>query len=79
MEEEENKGKDFIDVKTRFLNMILDNGVSLSITVAFCFALYFILHEHNKLLLNQLYKILQDKAELTERLLECYKYSKEFK
>ena len=73
---EENK-EPFNDVKTRFLNLILDNGVSLSITVAFCFALYYILHEHNKLLLEQLYKVIEDKRQLTERLLECYKYNKE--
>jgi hypothetical protein len=72
---EENK-EPFKDVKTRFLNLILDNGVSLSITVAFCFALYYILHEHNKLLLEQLYKVIEDKRQLTERLLECYKYQK---
>jgi len=72
---EENK-EPFNDVKTRFLNLILDNGVSLSITVAFCFALYYILHEHNKLLLEQLYKVIEDKRQLTERLLECYKYQK---
>lgn len=67
----------FTDVKTKFLNLILDNGVSLSITVAFCFALYYILHEHNKLLVDQLFKIIEDKRVLTERLLECYKYNKE--
>lgn len=72
---QENK-EPFKDVKTRFLNLILDNGVSLSITVAFCFALYYILHEHNKLLLEQLYKVIEDKRQLTERLLECYKYQK---
>ena len=72
---EENK-EPFNDVKNRFLNLILDNGVSLSITVAFCFALYYILHEHNKLLLEQLYKVIEDKRQLTERLLECYKYQK---
>ena len=72
---EENK-EPFKDVKTRFLNLILENGVSLSITVAFCFALYYILHEHNKLLLEQLYKVIEDKRQLTERLLECYKYQK---
>ncbi len=72
MEEKEQ----YKDIKDRFLNLILDNGVSLSITVAFCFALYYILHEHNKLLLEQLYKIIEDKRVLTERLLECYKYQK---
>ncbi len=72
---EENK-EQYKDIKDRFLNLILDNGVSLSITVAFCIALYYILHEHNKLLLEQLYKIIEDKRVLTERLLECYKYQK---
>ena len=70
MEEKEQ----YKDIKTRFLNLILDNGVSLSITVAFCFALYYILHEHNKLITEQLFKIIEDKRVLTERLLECYKY-----
>ena len=64
-------------LKQEFLNLILDNGVSLSITVAFCFALYYILHEHNKLLVDQLFKLIEDKRVLTERLLECYKYNKE--
>ena len=73
---EENK-EQYKDIKIRFLNLILDNGVSLSITVGFCFALYFILHDHNKLLVEQLFKLIQDKKELTEQLLECYKYSKE--
>ena len=72
MEEKEQ----YKDIKTRFLNLILDNGVSLSITVAFCFALYNILHEHNKLITEQLFKMIEDKKVLTERLLECYKYQK---
>ena len=67
----------FTDVKSKFLNLVLDNGVSLSITVGFCFALYFILHEHNKLLVEQLFKLIQDKKELTQQLLECYKYNNE--
>ncbi len=72
---DEDQNKNYNDIKTRFLNMILDNGVSLSITVAFCFAIYYILHEHNKLLLTQIYKLIDDKALLIERLLECYKYN----
>ena len=65
------------DIKTRVVNLILDNGVSLTLMVAFCLALYYILHEHNKLLLTQIYKLIEDKAELIERLLECYKYKNE--
>jgi hypothetical protein len=73
MEEKEN----FTNVKTRFLNLILDHGVSLSITVAFCFALYYILHEHNKLIVEQLFKLIEEKKTLTNQLLECYKYKNE--
>ena len=73
---EENK-EQFNDVKTRFLNLILDHGVSLSITVAFCFALYYILHEHNKLIVEQLFKLIEEKKVLTNQLLECYKYKNE--
>ena len=60
MEEKEN----FTNVKTRFLNLILDHGVSLSITVAFCFALYYILHEHNKLIVEQLFKLIEEKENI---------------
>ena len=73
---EEHK-EQFNDVKTRFLNLILDHGVSLSITVAFCFALYYILHEHNKLIVEQLFKLIEEKKVLTNQLLECYKYKNE--
>ena len=62
------------DVKTRVVNLILDNGVSLTLMVCFCLALYYILHRHNELLLEQIYKLIRDKEELVEQLLECYKY-----
>ena len=73
MEEKEK----FTNVKERFFNLILDHGVSLSITVAFCFALYYILHEHNKLIVEQLFKLIEEKKTLTNQLLECYKYKNE--
>jgi hypothetical protein len=62
------------DIKTRVVNLILDNGVSLTLMVCFCLALYYILHRHNELLLEQIYKLIRDKEELVEQLLECYKY-----
>ena len=70
--EEEDKG-----IKVKFFNLILDNGVSLSITVAFCFALYLILHEHNKLLTSRIYELISEKSALVQQLIECYKYNKE--
>jgi len=68
---------DFIGAKNKFLNLILDNGVSLSITVAFCFALYFILHQHNEMLKSRIYELINEKQDLVNQLLECYKYNKE--
>jgi len=62
------------DIKTRVVNLILDNGVSLTLMVCFCLSLYYILHRHNELLLEQIYKLIKDKEELVEQLLECYKY-----
>ena len=69
--------KSLNDIKTRVVNLILDNGVSLTLMVGFCLALYYILHEHNKLLLTQIHTLIKDKAELIESLLECYKYKNE--
>ena len=59
-------------IRDRVVTLILDNGVSLTLTVCFCLALYYILHKHNELLLEQIYKLIKDKEELVEQLLECY-------
>lgn len=64
-------------VKEKFLNLIMDNGVALSISIAFCFALYYILQQQNELLIRQIYKLIDDKQLLIDQLLECYKYNKE--
>lgn len=67
------------NIKDKFLNLILENGVSLSISVAFCIALYYILHEHNKLLMEQINRLVGEKSELINKLLECYKYNNKVK
>lgn len=62
------------DIRNKIVNLILDNGVSLTLMVLFCLALYYILHEHNKLLLKTINELIIDKKELINELLECYKY-----
>ena len=61
------------EAKERFLNLIMDNGVSLSLSVAFCFAIYYIVHSQNIQLMLAIEKLREDKKDLIEELIECYK------
>jgi len=68
------------DIKSRFLNMIMDNGVSLSLTVSFCFVVYYIVHQQNVELMAAIYQLREDKKELrreerelVQDVIECYK------
>jgi hypothetical protein len=61
-------------IKTKFAHLIMDNGVSLSLAVAFCFAVYLIVHEQNKDLLKAIYELREDKRELIKSVIECYKF-----
>ena len=60
-------------IKERFFNLIMDNGVSLTLAVAFCIAVYYIVHEQNQQLLKAIYDLREDKRELINHLIECYK------
>ena len=60
-------------IKERFFHLIMGNGVSLTLAVAFCIAVYFIVHEQNQQLLKAIYDLRQDKRELINNLIECYK------
>ena len=44
--------------------MIMDNGVSLSLTVSFCFVVYYIVHQQNVELMKAIYQLREDKKEL---------------
>ena len=68
MDEEKN-------IKVKFINLILENGVSLSLAVSFCIAIYFIVHQQNVDLLKAVYELREDKKELIDDLIECYKIS----
>ena len=60
-------------VKDSFFNLIMDNGISLTLAVAFCIAVYYIVHEQNQQLLKAIYDLREDKRELIDHLIECYK------
>tara|TARA_R110002020_G_scaffold297267_5_gene513046 strand:+ start:1964 stop:2191 length:228 start_codon:yes stop_codon:yes gene_type:complete len=71
------------DIKNRFLNLIMDNGVSLSLAVAFCFVVYYIVHQQNQELMAAIYQLRADKKELRaeereliQDIIECYKLKK---
>jgi len=68
------------EVRDRFLNLVMDNGVSLSLSVAFCFAIYYIVHSQNVELVNAINQLREDKRQLREDereliqdVIECYK------
>jgi len=68
------------EAKDRFLNLIMDHGVSLSLSVAFCFAIYYIVHSQNVELMKAIYQLREDKRQLREDereliqdVIECYK------
>jgi hypothetical protein len=68
------------EVKVRVVNMILDNGVSLVLSVVFAIVIYYILNEQNEtetqLFLKALENSKAERQELLKELLECYKRSK---
>jgi len=61
------------DTKTKFFNLILDNGVSLSLACSFCFVVYYIVHQHNIQLMEAISDLRDEKKELIETIIECYK------
>lgn len=63
-------------IKEKFANLIMDNGVSLALAVAFCIAVYYIVHEQNKDLLKAIYELREDKRQLIDEIIDCYKENK---
>jgi len=63
--------------KDRFIDMILDNGVALSLAVAFCCAVYVIMDRHNReqftLFTNYIKQQDERRETVFTELLECLK------
>lgn len=65
------------NAKDRFIDMILDNGVALSLAVAFCLAIYYVMDRHNREQFNLFTDYIksqdQRREQLFKELLECLK------
>lgn len=62
------------EIKTRIINMILDNGMSLTLAVSTIVAIYMIMHQYNQILIETVQEMKQERMRLTKELIDCYKY-----
>ena len=63
--------------KDRIFNMILDNGMSLTLAVCTIVAIYMIMHQYNQILIETVGEMKKERIEITNQLIECYKFKKE--
>ena len=63
--------------KDRIINMILDNGVSLTLAVCTIVAIYMIMHQYNQILIETVAEMKKERIEITKQLIDCYKYKEE--
>jgi len=73
-EEVENVNTQQVDYKTRLFNMILDNGMSLTLAVCTVVAIYMIMHQYNQILIETVNEMKKERIEITKQLIDCYKY-----
>ncbi len=64
-------------MKDKIINLIIDNGVSVTLAVAFCFAVYYIMDKHetntNALFIEAIKEHRKQKEELLDEVLDCLK------
>ena len=73
-EEVKNIKSQQVDYKTRLFNMILDNGMSLTLAVCTVVAIYMIMHQYNQILIETVGEMKEERIEITKQLIDCYKY-----
>ncbi len=65
------------NIRDRFVNMIFDNGVSLTLAVAFCVGLYYIMSQQqefeSRLFIQAIENYRQQNKDLLDELLDCLK------
>jgi hypothetical protein len=62
------------DYKARLFNMVLDNGMSLTLAVCTVFAIYMIMHQYNQILIQTVGEMKKERIEITKQLIDCHKY-----
>jgi len=66
-----------VSYKDRIFNMILDNGISLTLAVCTIIAIYMIMHQYNQILIETVGEMKKERIEITNQLIDCYKYKKD--
>ena len=66
-----------LDYKNRLFNMVLDNGMSLTLAVCTVVAIYMIMHQYNQILIETVGEMKKERIEITKQLIDCYKYKEE--
>ncbi len=70
--EEQNKS-----IKERIVDMILDNGIAITLTVAFCIFLYYVMHQQQEFESQLFIKALEEQKsynrDLLDELIDCLK------
>ena len=63
-----------LNYKDRLFNMVLDNGMSLTLAVCTVVAIYMIMHQYNQILIETVSEMKEERIEMTRELIDCYKY-----
>jgi len=63
-----------VSYKDRLFNMVLDNGMSLTLAVCTVFAIYMIMHQYNQILIETVAEMKKERIEITKQLIDCHKY-----
>ena len=65
------------DYKTRLFNMVLDNGMSLTLAVCTVVAIYMIMHQYNQILIETVSEMKEERIDITRQLIDCHKYKED--
>ena len=76
-EEQEIVNNPQLNYKDRLFNMVLDNGMSLTLAVCTVVAIYMIMHQYNQILIETVGEMKVERIEITKQLIDCYKYKEE--
>lgn len=64
-------------MKEKIINLIVDNGLSITLAVCFCVGIYYIMDKHQTkstdLFIEAIKESRNQKAELLDELLDCLK------
>jgi hypothetical protein len=63
-----------LNYRNRLFNMVLDNGMSLTLAVCTVVAIYMIMHQYNQILIETVSEMKEERIEMTRELIDCYKY-----